>query len=136
MSHTTTIQMYASTGGEAAASIDVPDEGELLAVQLEVYSGDINALGDFVHAMLSFGSSSQFTTNDARNVIARAVSGAAGITSGFFRGDGKTLLTYGDGLKVFSGERIYLHTAVNGCTLGHAVALLVFGFKSFQARRR
>ncbi len=134
--HTSTIQLYTTATQDAAASIDVPDEGEILACQMSIYSGDINNLGDYAEAMLSFGSSSTFITNDARSVIHRVSTGVAGITSGFMQTWNTELMTYGDGLKVFAGERIYLHTVAASCTITRVHALLVIGFKSFQARRR
>jgi len=134
--HTTVIQLYSAAAQDAAASVDVPDDGVLLGMHLMV-KGALNADGEEVAAEVSFGSVGARTSNDARQVIGVineqiGLLGAAGGASTV----GNVVYDFGDGIQVFAGERIYLHTSVTGGAFGSARALLIMGFKAFQARRR
>ena len=129
--------MYATSSGDSVASIDVPDDGFIVGAQLFCAGRSPSAANASIVAELSFGSTNQLTTNDARNVI---------ISNHWHAGDVQVAevanmavtnnLVYPDGLTVFAGERIHLHTAVVALTMSEVVALLVFQFRKFSARRR
>lgn len=134
------IQMFNETaaGGDSVASIDMPDDGNIEHIHLELQGLTMDLEGDAVFMMVSFGSTSQFEVNDARNVIARTGVGvtsatAASLAPNFSHVD----VVFPSGIKVFAGERIHLHTVVEGGALvGSAVALLTMAFRKFTARRR
>ena len=129
------ITMYTTTTGAAAASIDIPDDGLLLGIDLEV-EGELNADQEEAIASVEFGATVARETNDARTVLAVAHAKIGLLTSGGGSNIGRTHITYGEGIKVFGGERLYLHTAADAGVLKNARALLVFNFASFVARRR
>ena len=129
------IGMYSATTGDAAATIDVPDDGLLLGCFLHV-EGTLNADAEECEASVEFGSVNTRTTNDTRSLLAFVQAKMGLLTSGAGSNVGSQWFSYGDGIVVFGGERIYLHTAGAGSTLVNARALLVFSFAQFKARRR
>lgn len=134
------IQMYAATASDSAANIDVPADGEIVGVLLEVTAQTLDADGDAAGGEVSFGSSSQFTTNDARNALATCnirgsnVSANVGVMS-----SQRVYVEFGgDGVPVSAGERIHLHTRVAGGASSPVVrAILYFKFAgTLRVRRR
>jgi len=129
------IQMY-GTVAATAYSIDVPDDGLILGVHMAVH-GTLNAEDEGVEASLEFGSVTARTTNDARQVIAWVGSKLNLLTTGGGGGIGNSIVSFAQGIRVFGGERLYLHTAVLGTGVFIAArALILFNFASFVARRR
>jgi len=131
----TVIFMHSTLTQDAAATIDVPDDGLLLASKLHI-SGVLNADAESIQASLEFGSVSADDTNDARQVLNFVMGKMGLLTSGAAANAFESRLEYGDGIKVFGGERLYLHTSAAGGTLTNARCLLVFRFATFAARRR
>ena len=129
------IQIYATATQDNAASIDVPDDGLLLSSSL-IVEGVLNADTEEVLASLEFGATPARNTNDSRTVLNVAHAKIGLLTSGAATNIAQSTVLYGDGIKVFGGERLYLHTEAVGGTLQSARALLVFNFASFVARRR
>ena len=134
---TTIVQIYGTFAdvGDANASIDIPADGFLIWSQLNVTSVTFDAAADGGRFELAFGSTSKFATNDARGVLGYMSVGMNGASIG--RGDNSVVLDYGSpGIRVFGGERIYLHTVAigAGAWIG-SKALLGFMFKSGSARR-
>lgn len=140
MAKNTTIQMFddGATIGDSVATIDIPDDGEINAIYLSIRGLTLDLEGDRAEAQLSFGSTSSFATNDGRTVLAHvdvAASGAGAITNVSARS--KTMMTFPDGIQVFAGERIHMHTRIDGGgTVGDATGIIVFAFRKFSARRR
>jgi hypothetical protein len=131
------IMLYATATQDAAAAIDVPDDGLILRCTMFI-DGILNVTDEGIIASLEFGSVNTRTTNDTRSLIA-LVAGrqtgtvAAGVgDEAFSQG-----FDYGEGITVFGGERLYLHTGVlGGGVLTNARALIVFNFGTFKTRRR
>ena len=140
MSENSVIQMYGTADTDASATIDIPDDGILLSVQMLMLQTGQAADGDYAIGQIAFGSVSQFVTNDARGVLAVCGSNAelAGTAANVIRGDVQSNIYFGeDGIKVFGGERIYLHMGGGGnMATFRCYALLVFNFKNFIQRRR
>jgi hypothetical protein len=114
--HVTPIKIFGegtiSSFSSSVANIDVPEDGEILAIMGFVSGKGMDGDGDAIYAELSFLSSHQIETNDARGSILevahRVVVGAAGamqssenVSIGF---------SPGSGIPVNGGERIHLHT--------------------------
>ena len=136
---TSVIQMFTATIGDAGATIDMPDDGLLMRAQLIISCNTLATDSDGFRAELSFGSVSAHATNDARQVICRALIKAelVGTAANLIVSQETSNIDFADGLKVFGGERIYLHTAVLGSAIiDRAYAMLVIKFKSFVPRRR
>ena len=140
MAETTTIQLYGGGDGDNIANVDMPDDGLLLSAHMACFSTGAAADLDAFAYQLSFGATSSFTSNDARSVIMNA--GASydlvGAGANIFRTDVNQSIYFGeDGIKLFGGERIYLHglPTTNGLNTV-ARALLVVRFSKFTPRRR
>lgn len=133
--HATVIQMYSALSQDAAATIDVPADGELISCMLGA-TGVLNADTEEFAAELSFGSVSARTSNDARQVLAVIRQKMGMLTTGAGNSSVMQLFTFGDGVQVFAGERLYLHTGATGGTLSTAWCMLILQLKGFQARRR
>lgn len=136
------VQMYTAADTDAAASIDIPDDGELLGVQMFARA-DIPGAADneSVSYELSFGSTSSLTANDARQVIAGMMvsSNLNGVAANTLRNDVHKAVDFQGGIDVFAGERIYIHVAVTAGADNLAFrAHLLFKFKGAGAvgRRR
>ena len=129
------IGLYTATTGDAAATIDVPDDGLLLRCFVHI-EGTLNADAEECEASVEFGSVNTRTTNDTRSLLAFVQAKMGLLTSGAASNVGSSMFDYGDGIVVFGGERIYLHTGATGGQLVNARALLVFSFAQFKARRR
>lgn len=133
------IQMYTVTAGDAAASIDMPDDGVLLGLHWAGIVGALSADEDYMRAQLSFGSTGAFTTNDARQVIDTIAWGIelVGVAANVVRSELDSDRDFGDGIPVFGGERIYIHTLANGnAVLKRLNCVLLFNFKSGSLSRR
>jgi hypothetical protein len=123
---------------DAAASIDMQDDGfiEKVYAVLDISSSVLD--GEGARAELSFGSSSVFTTNDARMVIASMRNTMNLVTAAAIaQGSMRYAFDYGDGLPFFGGERIYLHTGnVGGGLMTFLNVLLIVNFKGGPVNRR
>lgn len=134
------IQMYATASGDSAANIDVPADGDIIGYAIFLSGNTIDAGGDGIESELSFGSSNQLTTNDARNVIgSHGILGNDIQTAETFRSsDAITISFHGDGIPVAAGERIHMHIKVTGGAVIKVVrAILYFRFAgTLRVRRR
>lgn len=99
-----------------AANIDIPEDGEITAVDMNVWSGSTISSATILRAQLSFISSHQIGTNDARGVISEVMMSAVFNTSGAAKGDTTKQVTFSPGLKVSAGERLHVHTNNTGGT--------------------
>ena len=130
----TVIQMVGTVSG-TAATIDVPDDGLLLSATLGITMG-AGADGDGHTASLEFGSTNQLAGNDSRTVLARLRTRVELTTSGLLQAAISDHFDFRDGIKVFGGERIFLHNVALAGTFVDCWALLLFNFATFVARRR
>ena len=128
--------MYTAVTGEGAASIDFPDDGLILAAHLTL-SMAANADGEGAQCELSFGSTSATGTNDARQVLCGVYGKTGLLTSGAATDVARQSFDFHEGIRVFGGERLYMHTGVTGTgTFTYANAWLLMRFKNFIPRRR
>lgn len=132
---TTLIQMYTTIQGDAAATIDIPDNGVLLGIVLGI-EGLLNADAESAIVSVEFGAANTHAVNDTRGMIAALAVRAGLLTSGGLTASASQHFEFGEGLTLFGGERIYMHTAATGGTLSRARALLICRFDKFIARRR
>lgn len=135
------IQMYgtASADSDSVAQIDVPEDAHLHFALLNIRSPSGMTSAKYAQMEVSFLSSSQFSTNDARGIIGRCqISGGTVTTSGQVSADGQAHLHFPKGISVVAGERIHLHIETSDTVLITCHALLVFKFKGGirQGRRR
>lgn len=133
-----TIQMYSNAVQDAAASIDMQDDGVIVGCYLGFRVSSVAADTDGAAAEVSFASTNSFTVNDARNVIARGEISAAVITAASaIAASFSNFWSFGEGLPFFGGERIFLHTQnLTGGLLERAHALLIIEFKGGPISRR
>ena len=125
------------SSGDSSATIDVPDDGIIVQAKLYLAGAAPSSNTANIRGELNFGSSNSFDTNDARTVICYHQWYAGDIqTAEATISSNWATVDFPDGLIVFAGERIHLHTAVTSLTFKEAVALLVFRFKTFTSRRR
>ena len=118
----TTYQMYSASvaSSDGAAMVDIAEDGVIEEVEWQI-SGAAGAGVGSHGGELSFGSTSSHTTNDARQVISR-FQAASDPANGAFAAN----KTVNPEVKVYAGERIYLHTlfqfgtAASSCRL-HAI---------------
>ena len=94
------------------ASIDIPSNGEIIAVMGYVTVSGFDALDDKGYAELSFLSTNQIAVNDARGSILEVTVRQSFLTSGGGNGSQMVTMTFpsGYGIPVNGGERIHLHT--------------------------
>jgi len=96
----------------SVASIDVPADGEIIAITGHVSASGMDALDDKAYAELSFLSTHQIEINDARGSIIEVLIRQAFLTTGGGNSSENISLTFpaGYGIPVNGGERIHLHT--------------------------
>lgn len=136
MAENSIIQIFSSAAGDASASVDMPDEGLLLGAAIAAqYTA--NADGEGINIELSFGSTSSFTSNDGRSIIAQWAGKVGMLTSGMSSNAFNQQVMFGDGIKIFAGERIYTHNvAIGAGAFEKCKILLLCRFKAFVPRRR
>lgn len=133
------IQLWTATVGDAAASIDMQDDGSILRAMGFLDLTSVAADGDGAQAELSFGSTNALSTNDARQVVARINhTSLFGTAVGFGLATSHQQFDYGEeGLPFFGGERLYIHTSnVLGGLMTRCSFLIVVSFKGGPVSRR
>ena len=139
MAEVTTIQMHGVTSADATASIDIPADGVLVGIDWAGIFGALDTVDDQAEAELSFNSTNQRTTNDARAAISSIKMNMTGLTSGFGPGAINKFVDLKDGLPVMGGERIYMHVLTSAGVTVNVSAILYFRFRSVRraaTRRR
>jgi len=122
------IKMYVDVAAATyeAAQIDIPADGTLYAVHLQMMVADLGpASNESVFAELSFISTPQYASNDSRGSIAQ-------VGVGTFFADAARLVAHGGevfamsglNIKLNAGERIYLHATPGGSLIATAVAYM------------
>ena len=114
--HVTPIKIFGegtiSVFSSDVASIDIPEDGEILSILGFVSGKGMDADGDQAYAELSFLSTHQIESNDARGsileVATRMSLGAAGVA----KSNESVVISFtpGSGIPLNAGERIHLHT--------------------------
>jgi hypothetical protein len=133
------IGMYAATSGgteDALASIDIPSDGRITGVDWAV-SALLNADGELLEAELSFLSTNQIRTNDARGSISQVRLEMYLLTSGATQHSANKFVALSPGLEVAAGERLYIHSrATAGVVASLGLALHLDLAKTVRARMR
>ena len=115
-----------AVGGDAVASYDVQEDGDICSILLDISVTGADALNDGVRSELSFSSVSGFLSNDTRASLIGAAAYQGFLTSGGGQVGKNTFITFAPfGIPVAAGERLYLHTAVTG-TITLAVSVWVY----------
>ena len=99
------------------SSIDIPEDGEILGIMGHISANGMNLADDKVYAELSFLSTHQIESNDARGSILEVMVQFGMLSSGAGPASQMITLSFipGSGIPVNAGERIHLHTfASNG----------------------
>jgi len=122
-------KMYATgtVSADAAATIDVQEDGEICSILLDtsIQSGD--NLSDGVASEVSFASVSGFGTNDTRASLIGARVYQAFLTSGGGPIQKTTFITFApNGIPVAAGERLYMHVLQSGTFTWFSTAWVYF----------
>lgn len=107
---TTVIHMFGQgTGGteNSVASVDIPFDGSISSIEWAL-AADTDADGDEIDVELSFISTRQTTTNDARGIISNNLSRFVLVTSGASQVNVNRQQFFED-LRVAGGERLHMH---------------------------
>ena len=132
--------MHAAGSGDSAANVDVPADGEIIGLTLEIATTANDAAGDGLRMEVSFGSTNQFTTNDARNVLGSIMLLADDIqTAENNIAVARMAVMLGSpGMPVAAGERIHMHVGILGAASSFSSrAILYFMFAgTLRLRRR
>lgn len=138
MSDITPIQMYDSSGStaDAVASIDIPQNGRILGLDWSMRAEGMAADADLAQYDLSFVSTNQRTTNDARGTISSCMVGISAATAASIAGTfANKFVDLKDGIGVSAGERLYLHLDTTANTTSTVVLIVYFKFGTAVARR-
>ena len=128
-----------SVTSNSVVQIDIPEDGEILAISGFVDGSGMDALNDKAVAELSFLSTNQIEVNDARGSILETAVRVAGNTGGFAKGSEHVTLSFtpGSGIPVSAGERIHMHTfGSTGVTPNGNFMLYLSAGGAKRARRR
>lgn len=98
------------TGGNGIASLDIRLEGELYSVSILIRPTAMDALNDYAHIEISFGSVATIGVNDVLNSIFSHTCAQQFLTTGGGVG-GLVAISPVLRVKVNVGERIYMHGA-------------------------
>lgn len=109
-----TYQLFTTATTDAAAQLDIPEDGDIVAIHGEMVASDLDTDADRIEAELSFLSTSQFTTNDARGSIAALrLMGTVETLVGVATPRAALDIALGDGIPVAAGERLYIHVSAS-----------------------
>lgn len=133
------IQLYATgaSSTDADAVVDIPVDGNIVAVEWTVRATAGYGSDDFVTGQLSFIATHQLLQNDVRGAISNVII-AAGVltTSGIPDAQAnKYVLLPDPGIAVSSGERVYVHTLTSAVTAYHIQCIVWLGSRRAPPRR-
>jgi len=137
MAELTVIRVFndGSTTADSVASIDVPEDGDIVGIHGNLAAAGMDAAGDSVEVELSFLSTNQLGTNDARgSLMALDVRNTVATVAAITNDSLSTFIGIPDGIPVNAGERIHLHRIVS--TGASARARFDIYFKTSKVTRR
>lgn len=135
MAEVFTIKLAAIAAGDSAASADIPQDADIVGVSGYVGATGADADGDFVRAELSFLSTNQLLTNDARASIFQVeVMITSATVASIAKASEQQTIAIPDGIPVAAGERIHLHVT-DAAGVSPVVVFMVY-LKSRTAPRR
>lgn len=133
-----TLKLFTSTIGDAGAALDIPEDGEIQSILMDLIVLGADALNDGIAAEISFASVSGFSANDTRASMLTLRAYQGFLTTGGSM-TGKTAVVNGLAIPVSAGERIYLHTVATGTVTFNLIAYLyvmfVGGSRALRRRR-
>ena len=118
---------------DSVVSIDMPEDGEIIAISGTI-SDDTMVIAERVRIEISFLSTSQFNSNDARGAIFMMSLGSITTTGGSSAHANHAVSFGGDGIPINAGERIHMHASITGSPAAEAEVLLYIKLKG-GARR-
>lgn len=121
-----------ATGGTEDTTIDVPNDGEIVALSWGVAGRGLDSLGDEVVAVFGFSSTSQAITNDSRSIIdlVRVVLNEDGTAANSHIMGINSYRTFSpDGIPVEAGERLHLISILSTGVTAEINLIVYFSFK-------
>ena len=135
----TIVQMYGGPSADTddVSAFDVPEDGVIKGYQIDMQAPSMTS-GKGMQTEISFLSTSQFITNDARGLIGRCSMATAVVTvEGGSNAQGYASQVFDKGITVAAGERVHLHFETTDSVLCRIHVLLIFEFKGgIRATRR
>lgn len=115
-------KMYATASQDAAATIDIAEDGIIEGVMMAMNFTGADVLNDGGRMEISFASTSGFTSNDTRASICGVDAYQGVITTGGGQVGANVYAPMA--IPVSAGERMYMHTLNNGTVTGRYIAWL------------
>lgn len=130
------IKMYSAAAGDSVVQVDVPNDGEIVGVHGTVAGLGLDADGDFVRAELSFLSTSQLVTNDARgSIFALEIMVTAATVASVTKTSESVFVNLPDGIPVAAGERLHMHVADAAGVSPSTTFMIYFATRKAPTRR-
>ena len=123
-----------SASADSVVNIDVPEDGAIEAVVAHISDSTLIAT-EGITAELSFLSSNQLGTNDARGIIYSLVLFGGG-TTGSQKSSEITSVAFPGGIPVSAGERIHMHVNVVGTPSARVTFIMYMSTKGGGRRSR
>ena len=123
-----------AASADSVVNVDVPEDGAIEAVVATISDSTLLAT-EGVTAELSFLSSNQLATNDARGIIYSIVLFAGG-TTGRNKSSEITSVSFPGGIPVAAGERIHMHVNVVGAPSARCTFIMYMSTKGGGRRSR
>lgn len=122
---------------EDVVSIDIAEDSEIVGIHCRIHA-TLMGTDDTCEAELSFLSSAQFTTNDARGLIGAITVQTSNSTAEFGNAQETEFIGLPDGIPVSAGERIHMHlrSIGTGVPIGRFTLYMKQRAASRRARRR
>lgn len=109
----TIYKLYASSGGDSVASLDIQMDGTITAIHMSIKVIGIDALDDGGDAELSFLSTNSFGSNDVRGSLMTIQCKVGLLTQGGGPASANAQVSSLE-IPVAAGERIHMHIAFTG----------------------
>jgi len=138
MAEVTVIRVFAAgTSADSAASVDIPEDGDIVSIHGLCTASGITVETEQATIELSFLSTNQITTNDARgSLMVLGLEAAADTAVGFAIPAISEVINTPDGIPVNAGERLHMHIRVSGSATLEGWFDIYFRTKSITRRTR
>ena len=126
-----------NTSADSVVSVDIPEDGDIVGVHGSLAASGMDADADGAQVELSFLSTNQLSTNDARgSIMALDVRNTAATVAAITMDSLSTYIWLADGIPVNAGERIHLHRIVSTGVTARARFDIYFRTKKVTRRTR
>lgn len=130
------VSVAAAGVGDSTVAVDVPNDGFIESMFVNMRGNGMDALGDSYGVELSFASSNTFNSNDSRITMIQVGEEFNVLTSGA-SASGIVASLIGIDIPVNAGERLHVHTAVAGGTTNiNGVIFLYYSTRGARPARR